>query len=112
MLASGAVVDPLEVEGTFIKSPFIRQVFLHRENRPYPTALVVTNAKAIPSHLRKVERRDGVLIVSEREKADCIRAELRRVSQGLPARAHVHRFAFIEECTLANGVITCKYTFA
>ncbi|RNF20334.1 putative acyl-CoA synthetase [Trypanosoma conorhini] len=111
-LASGAVVDPLEVEGTLIKSPFVRQVFVHGENRPYLTALVVPNAKAIASHLRKVERRDGVPIVSEREKADCIRAELRRASQGLPARAHVRRFAFIEECTLANGFITCKYGFA
>ncbi|KAF8294369.1 putative long-chain-fatty-acid-CoA ligase [Trypanosoma cruzi] len=111
-LANGAVVDPLEVEGTLIKSPFIRQIFVHGENRPYLTALVVPNAKAIASHLRKVERRDGVPIVSEREKADCIRAELRRVSQGLPSRSHVRRFVFIEECTLANGFITCKYGFA
>ncbi|KEG10943.1 putative fatty acyl CoA synthetase 2 [Trypanosoma grayi] len=111
-LTNGAVVDPLEVEATLIKSPFIKQIFVHGNNRPYLTALVVPNAKAIASHLRKVERRDGVPIVSEREKADCIRAELRRASQGLPSRAHVRRFAFIEECTLANGFITCKYGFS
>ncbi|ORC86185.1 long-chain-fatty acid-CoA ligase protein [Trypanosoma theileri] len=111
-LTTGAVVDPLEIEGTLIKSPFIKQIFVYGDNRPFLTALVVPNAKAIASHLRKLERRDGVPIVSEREKADCIRAELRRVSQGLPSRAHVRRFAFIEECTLANGFITCKYSFA
>ncbi|EAN79413.1 long-chain-fatty-acid-CoA ligase, putative [Trypanosoma equiperdum] len=111
-LQNGTVVDPLEVEGTLIKSPFIKQIFVYGEGRPYLCALVVPNAKAIASHLRKVERRDGVPIVSEREKADCIRAELRRVSQGLPTRSHVRRFAFIEELTLANGFITCKYGFA
>ncbi|KAH9600087.1 AMP-dependent synthetase/ligase [Trypanosoma melophagium] len=111
-LTTGAVVDPLEIEATLIKSPFIKQIFVYGDNRPFLTALVVPNAKAIASHLRKLERRDGVPIVSEREKADCIRAELRRVSQGLPSRAHVRRFAFIEECTLANGFITCKYSFA
>nr|CCC95051.1 unnamed protein product [Trypanosoma congolense IL3000] len=111
-LQNGAVVDPVEVESTLVKSPFIRQIFVYGQDRPYLSALVVPNAKAIAVHLRKVERRDGVPIVSEREKADCIRAELRRVSQGLPARSHVRRFAFIEECTLANGFITCKYGFA
>ncbi|KAG8345947.1 putative AMP binding enzyme [Trypanosoma vivax] len=111
-LSNGTVVDPLEVESTLVKSPFIRQVFVYGDNQPYLTALIVPNSVAIASHLRKVERRDGVPIVSEREKADCIRAELRRVSDSLQARSHVRRFAFIEECTLANGFLTSKYGFA
>ncbi|CCW61903.1 unnamed protein product [Phytomonas sp. EM1] len=111
-LADGKAVDPLEIESTLSKSPFIKQVFVYGNNRPYVVALVVPNTKVIAAHLRKVERRDGLPIVNEREKADTIRAELRRVSQNLPPRTHVRRFAFVEEFTLANGFITAKMGYA
>lgn len=111
-LANGKTVNPLEVESTLTKSPYIKQVFIFGNNRPYVTALVVPNAKAIAAHLRKVERRDGLPIVNDREKVDCVRAELRRVSQNLPPRTHVRRFAFVDEFTLANGFLTSKLGYA
>ncbi|CCW66846.1 unnamed protein product [Phytomonas sp. Hart1] len=111
-LANGKTVNPLEIETTLSKSPFIKQVFVYGNNQPYVVALVVPNAKAIAAHLRKVERRDGLPIVSEREKADTVRAELRRVSKNLPPRTHVRRFAFVDEFTLANGFITAKMGYA
>jgi long-chain acyl-CoA synthetase len=106
------VVDPHEIETTLCKSPFIKQAFVFGSNRPYLVALVVPNAKTISAHLKKMEGRDGVPIVSDREKADCVRAELRRVCQSLPPRSHVRRFAFVDEFTLANGFVTCKYGYA
>lgn len=111
-LDDNKVVDPLEIETMLFKSPFIKQVFVFGDRRPYLTALVVPLSLAISNHLRKVERRDGVPIVSDREKADCIRAELRRVSARLPARSHVRRFAFVDEMTMANGLLTPKWGFA
>ncbi|KAG5484307.1 hypothetical protein LSCM4_07873 [Leishmania orientalis] len=111
-LTNAKTVNPLEVEAVLSKSPFIKQVFIYGDRRPYVVALVVPNIKAIAAHLRKVERRDGVPLVSDREKADCIRAELRRVSQDLPPRAHVRRFAFVDEFTLANGFMTVKMGYA
>lgn len=111
-LADGKTVDPLEVEAQLLKSPYIKQIFVYANDHPYLVALVVPNSKAISAHLRKVERRDGMPIVSDREKADCIRSELRRVSENLPPRAHVRRFAFVEEFTLANGFVTVKMGYA
>ncbi|EPY30752.1 long-chain acyl-CoA synthetase [Strigomonas culicis] len=111
-LANGKVVNPLEIEFALTKSPFIKQVYVYGNRRPYVTALVVPNAKAIASHLRKVERRDGLPIVSEREKADCVRAEMRRVSKDLPPRSQVRRFAFVDEFTMANGFMTVKMGYA
>ncbi|KAK7199036.1 long-chain-fatty-acid-CoA ligase [Novymonas esmeraldas] len=111
-LANGKSLNPLEVEAALTKSPFIKQVFIYGNRRPYVVALVVANTKAIAAHLRKVERRDGVPLVNDREKADCIRAELRRVSQDLPPRTHVRRFAFVDEFTLANGFTTVKMGYA
>ncbi|AYU77109.1 long-chain-fatty acid-CoA ligase protein, putative [Leishmania donovani] len=111
-LANSKTVNPLEVEAALTKSPLIKQVFIYGNRRPYVVALVVANTKAIAAHLRKVERRDGVPLVNDREKADCIRTELRRVSQDLPPRAHVRRFAFVDEFTLANGFMTVKMGYA
>lgn len=111
-MANGKTINPLEIEAVLIKSPFIKQVFLYGDKRPYVVALVVPNSKAIAAHLRKVERRDGVPIVNDREKADCIRAELRRVSQDLPPRSQVRRFAFVDEFTLSNGFVTVKMGYA
>eukprot|EP00744_Colponema_vietnamica_P018190 GILI01025648.1.p1 GENE.GILI01025648.1~~GILI01025648.1.p1 ORF type:complete len:589 (-),score=76.83 GILI01025648.1:72-1739(-) len=111
-LSTGKVVDPLEAETNLTKSPFIKQVYVFGENRPYLTALVVPNVKAISQQLKKVERRDGVPIVSDREKADCIRAELRRIALKLPPRQQVRRFAFVEEFTPANGFVTSKWGYA
>jgi long-chain acyl-CoA synthetase len=111
-LNGGKVIDPLQIEATLTKSPFIRQVFVFGDNRPYLTALVVANSKTIASHLKKAERRDGLPIASEREKAECIRADIRRCSTNLPPRSQVRRFAIVEEFTLANGFVTSKYGYA
>ena len=111
-LTDGKVIDPLEVETLLCKSPFIKQVFIFGDRRPYVVALVVPQPVAISNHLRKIERRDGVPIVNEREKADCVRAELRRIAQKLPPRSHVRRFAFVDELTQANGFVTNKWGFA
>ena len=111
-LDDGKVVEPLEIEAELTKSPFIKQVFVFGDRRPYMAALIVPNITAISNHLKKLERRDGVPIVSEREKADCVRVELRRVSARLPPRSHVRRFAFVDDFTQANGFMTCKWGLA
>lgn len=111
-LESGKVIDPLELETIVAKSPFIKQVFVFGEKRPYLTALIVPNAKAIAGHLKKAERRDGLPLASDREKADCVRADIRRTTKHLPPRHQIRRFALVEEFTLANGFITCKHGYA
>ena len=111
-LRDGKVMDPLEIETILCKSPFIKQAFVFGDGRPYLVALIVPLSQAISQHLRKVERRDGVPVVNEREKADCIRSELRRVSQTLPPRSHIRRFAFVDEFTQSNGFITAKMGYA
>lgn len=111
-LTSGKVIDPLEIETTIAKSPFIKQVFVFGDQRPYLVALIVPNAKVIATHLKKIERRDGLPLASDREKADCVRADIRRCGKDLPPRSQIRRFALVDEFTLANGFITCKYGYA
>lgn len=111
-LSDGKTVDPIDLEAKLAKSPYIKQIFVYGDAQPYAVALVVPNTKAIADHLRKVERRDGMPILSEREKADCVRMELRRLSESISPRSHVRRFAFVDEFTLANGFVTVKMGFA
>jgi long-chain acyl-CoA synthetase len=111
-LDDGKVIEPLEIETELSRSPFIKQVFIFGDRRSYVSALIVPNTIAISNHLKKIERRDGVPIVSEREKAECVRGELRRVSANLPPRSHIRRFAFVDEFTQANGFMTCKWGLA
>ena len=111
-MSTGKVIEPLEVEAALCKSSFINQVFIYGEKRPYVVALIVPNTTAIARFLKKIDRRDGVPIVSDREKADVIRSELRRVSQKMPPRTQVRRFALVEEFTLANGFLTAKHAYA
>jgi long-chain acyl-CoA synthetase len=111
-LDDGKVIEPLELETELSKSMFIKQVFVFGERRPYLSALIVPNTIVISNHLKKIERRDGVPIVSEREKADCVRGELRRVSANMPPRSHIRRFAFVDEFTQSNGFQTCKWGLA
>jgi long-chain acyl-CoA synthetase len=111
-LSNGKVVDPLEIESTLIKSPAIRQIFIFGDRRPYIVALIVPNSNVISTILKKREARDGIPLVSEREKADIIREELRRVGKFLPPRSMVRRFAFVEEFTQLNGMLTAKLGYA
>ena len=111
-LSNGKVVDPLLVEVSTLKSPFIKQAFVFGNKRPYVVALIVPNSRAIAAQLKKLERRDGTPILTDREKADAIRADLRRISSDIPVRSQIRRFAFVEDFSQANGLLTAKYGFA
>eukprot|EP00760_Papus_ankaliazontas_P002417 PhM_4_TR10991/c0_g1_i1/m.105565/K01897/ACSL, fadD; long-chain acyl-CoA synthetase len=112
VLDDGKLVEPLEAEAKYQTSPFIKQVYLYGNKRSHVVALVVPHTRAISNHLKKVERRDGIPVVTDREKADTIRQEIRRLSEGLPPRSHIRRFAFVDEFTLANGFMTSKWGLA
>ena len=112
-LDDGKVLDPIEIEQLLTKSPFIKQAFVFADRRPYVVALIVPLPLAISNHLRKAERRDGMPIVNEKEKADAVRLELRRITDKLlTPRAHVRRFCFVDEFTLENGFLTNKGGYA
>ena len=112
-LDDGKVLDPLEIEQLLTKSPFIKQAFVFGDRRSYVVALVVPLPLAISNHLRKAERRDGMPIVNEKEKAEAVRLELRRITDKLlTPRAHVRRFCFVDEFTLDNGFLTNKGGYA
>jgi long-chain acyl-CoA synthetase len=111
-LSNGKTVDPNQVEIVALKSPFIKQAFIFGHNRPYVVALIVPNSRAIASQLKKLERRDGTPILTDREKADAIRDDLRRVSSEIPIRSQIRRYAFVEEFSQANGFLTAKHQFA
>jgi len=112
VLDDGKVVEPLELEAKYQTSPFMKQVFLYGHKRSYITALIVPLTNAISNHLKKTERRDGTPLVSEREKAECIKYEMRRLAVSIPPRHQVRRFCFVDEFTLANGFLTSKWGYA
>eukprot|EP00759_Apiculatamorpha_spiralis_P006132 PhF_6_TR13617/c0_g1_i1/m.21793/K01897/ACSL, fadD; long-chain acyl-CoA synthetase len=112
VLDDNKVVEPLTLEAKYQSSPFMKQVFVYGHKRSHVVALIVPLSGAISSHLKKVERRDGSPIVTEKEKAHCIRNEIRRLSVDLPPRHHIRRFMFVDEFTLANGFLTSKWGYA
>jgi long-chain acyl-CoA synthetase len=107
-LENGKYVAPSPLEEQLQLSPFVSQVFIHGENRPYNVALVVPDREALLSWAGKEQLGgDYLAILENRNTKDLLRMELESLSRDIRGYEKVKRFALIEdEFTTDNGMLT------
>ena len=107
-LETGKYVVPSPLEQHFQLSPFVAQVFIHGENKPFNVALIVPDRTAVLSWAKK-ERLEGDYLTILRDSAtsDLIRMEIEGLSGDLRPFERIRHFSLIEEeFTPENGLLT------
>jgi long-chain acyl-CoA synthetase len=107
--AGGMNIAPQNIENLLKGDPFISQVMVHGDKRPYPVALITLN----PEELAKFARVEGLLVTDPAALARHPKV-LERVSRtieernaGLQSYARIKRFAILpDDFTLDNGLLT------
>ncbi len=108
--AGGKNVAPLHVESQLrTLCPYISQVLLHGDRRPYCTALVTLEPRAIVRWARKhdVPFADVGDLAGRPEVRDLVQGYVDAVNRELPSFEHIRRFTLLrEDFTLENGLLT------
>jgi len=107
-LENGKYVAPAPLEEQIQLSPFINQVFIHGENKPYNVALIVPDRESIMSWAKKENLPgDYHTVLSDPTTRDLIRMEIESSSKGIRGYEKIKHFALIEEeFSTDNGMLT------
>ncbi len=107
-LENGKYVVPAPLEEQLQLSPFINQVFIHGENKPFNVALIVPDRHALMSWAKKEGvRGDFAEICQADTTRDLIRMELESLSRNIRGYERVKQFTLItDEFTTENGMLT------
>jgi len=110
-LENGKYVVPAPLEELVKLSPFVSNVMIYGDNKPFNVALLVPNLDTLKEWARAQglgDKRDDELLSHERVQAK-MREELDRVSVDFKGYERVRKFALIaEDFTLANDMLTPK----
>ena len=105
-LENGKYVVPSPLEERLKLSPYIANVFVYGDNRPYNVALVVPDLAALKTHAHQAGREPGDPL-HDPEVGELIRSELESHSAGFKGYERPRRFALaLEDFTTANGLLT------
>lgn len=107
-LENGKYVVPAPLEEKLQLSPFISQVFIHGENKPFNVALIVPDQEALLSWANKegITANYDTLLTDEGTR-DLIRMEIEGQSGDIRGYEKIKRFELIaEEFTPDNGMLT------
>jgi long-chain acyl-CoA synthetase len=107
--AGGINIAPQNIENMLKSDPFISQVMVHGDKRPYPVALITVN----PEELAKFTRDQGILPTDPEALAKHPKV-VERVSRTVEARnaelqsyARIKKFAVVPgDFTVENGLLT------
>jgi long-chain acyl-CoA synthetase len=110
-LENGKYVVPAPLEELVKLSPFVANVMIYGDNKPFNVALVVPNLDALKEWARSHglgDKRDDELLSNDRVQAK-MKEEIDRVSVDFKGYERVRKFALIaEDFTLANDMLTPK----
>ncbi len=110
-LENGKYVVPSPLEELIKLSPFVSNVMIYGDNKPFNVALVVPNLDTLKEWARAHglgDKRDDDLLAHERVQ-EKMKEELDRVSVDFKGYERVRKFALIaEDFTLANDMLTPK----
>jgi long-chain acyl-CoA synthetase len=105
-LENGKYVVPSPLEERLKLSPYIANVFVYGDNRPYNVALVVPDLAALEPHAKRAGRALGDPL-HDPEVSELIRSELESHSSGFKGYERPRRFALaLEDFTTSNGLLT------
>jgi long-chain acyl-CoA synthetase len=107
-LENGKYVAPAPLEEQLQLSPFIDQVFIHGENKPFNVALIVPDRHAVMSWAQKEGLRGNFeAVCNEPVTHDLMRMELESLSRNIRGYERIKQLAMItEEFTPENGMLT------
>ena len=88
--AGGMNIAPQNIENLLKADPFISQVMVHGDRRPYPVALITLN----PDELAKFAREQGIL---NADPAALVRASQDRRARGAHGRGEEHQSAVLRQ---------------
>jgi long-chain acyl-CoA synthetase len=107
-LENGKYVAPAPLEERLQLSPFVSQVFIHGENKPFNVALVVPDREAILSWAKKEELAgDYETVLQDPSTKNLLRMEIESHSHGIRGFEKIKSFCLVgEEFTTDNGLLT------
>ena len=107
-LENGKYVAPAPLERQLQLSPFMAQVFIHGENKPFNVALIVPDRSALESWAKKENvPGDYLAILHDPATKDLIRMELEGQSRDIRGYEKIKNFCLIEqEFSTDNGTLT------
>ena len=107
--AGGMNIAPQNIENLLKGDPFISQVMVHGDRRPYPVALITLN----PEELAKFAREQGIMasdpsvLVSHPKIVERVQRTVDHKNSELQSYAKIKKFAILpEDFTVENGALT------
>ena len=107
--AGGMNIAPQNIENLLKGDPFISQVMVHGDRRPYPVALITLN----PEELAKFAREQGIMasdpsvLVTHPKIVERVQRTVDHKNSELQSYAKIKKFAILpEDFTVENGALT------
>jgi long-chain acyl-CoA synthetase len=107
--AGGMNIAPQNIENLLKADPFISQVMVHGDRRPYPVALITIN----PEELAKFAREQGIMagdpsvLVKHPKIVERIQRTVDHKNSELQSYAKIKKFVILpEDFTVENGALT------
>ncbi|HET7875951.1 MAG TPA: long-chain fatty acid--CoA ligase [Methylomirabilota bacterium] len=107
--AGGMNIAPQNIENLLKSDPFISQVMVHGDKRPYPVALITLN----PEELGKFAREQGILspdpaaLVKHPKVVERVQRTVEQKNADLQSYAKIKKFAILpEDFSVDNGLLT------
>lgn len=108
-LENGKYVVPTPLEEQLKLSPYVLNIMVHGDNRPYNVALIVANVPAVRewAEAKGIVATDPEALLARPEIHALVEGELRERSETFKRFELVNRFALLtEDFTTANGLLT------
>jgi len=107
--AGGMNIAPQNIENVLKGDPFVSQVMVHGDKRPYPVALITVN----PEELAKFAREQGILnteavaLAKHPKVVERVSRIVEERNRELQSYAKIKKFAILpEDFTVDNGLLT------
>ncbi|HMB36283.1 MAG TPA: long-chain fatty acid--CoA ligase [Methylomirabilota bacterium] len=107
--AGGMNIAPQNIENLLKSDPFVSQVMVHGDRRPYPVALITLN----PEELAKFARAQGIMasdptvLVTHPKIVERVQRTVDQKNSELQSYAKIKKFAILpEDFTVENGALT------
>lgn len=108
-LENGKYVAPVPLEEELKLSPFILNVMVYGDNKPYNVALIVPDPEALADWARQqaLPSTDTKTLVAQPRTASLIRDEVQRLGHKFRRYERIRKFALVaEDFTTDNGMLT------
>jgi long-chain acyl-CoA synthetase len=107
--AGGMNIAPQNIENLLKGDPFISQVMVHGDRRPYPVALITLNPEELATFAREqgIMASDPSVLVTHPKIVERVQRTVDHKNSELQSYAKIKKFAILpEDFTVENGALT------